>query len=159
MVAPLALARLPDRVDVVHGLFSRRVQHWIDLCGHALFLMPFCLLMICYLAPYLSRSVRSGEMSTNAGGPTIHFQMPDLPGPVLPRWARRRLSADELPRPLRRYRPCPSTAAAEMAASATTASFQKSRLRLRPGRPSGLNRCTAIMVRISRESSFDILRL
>ena len=56
------------RIDIVYGLFSRRVQHWIDLCGHVLFLMPFCLLMIYYLVPYVSRSVRSGEMSTNAGG-------------------------------------------------------------------------------------------
>ena len=56
------------RIDIVYGLFPRRVQHWIDLCGHVLFLMPFCLLMVYYLVPYVSRSVRSGEMSTNAGG-------------------------------------------------------------------------------------------
>ena len=56
------------RIDIVYGLFPRRVQHWIDLCGHVLFLMPFCLLMVYYLVPYVSRSVHSGEMSTNAGG-------------------------------------------------------------------------------------------
>jgi TRAP-type mannitol/chloroaromatic compound transport system permease small subunit len=56
------------RIDVVYFLFSRRVQHWIDLLGHILFLMPFALLMIFYLVPYVSLSFRSGEMSINAGG-------------------------------------------------------------------------------------------
>ncbi|MFC3208773.1 TRAP transporter small permease subunit [Aquamicrobium soli] len=56
------------RIDIVYGLFSRRVQHWIDLFGHIFFLMPFAVLMSVYLVPYVSRSVRSGEMSTNAGG-------------------------------------------------------------------------------------------
>lgn len=56
------------RVDIVYGLFSRRVQHWIDLFGHIFFLMPFAVLMSVYLVPYVSRSVKSGEMSTNAGG-------------------------------------------------------------------------------------------
>ena len=56
------------RIDIVYGLFSRRVQHWIDLFGHIFFLMPFAVLMSVYLVPYVSRSVKSGEMSTNAGG-------------------------------------------------------------------------------------------
>ena len=56
------------RIDIVYGMFSRRVQHWIDLLGHILFLMPFAVLMIFYLVPYVSLSFRSGEMSTNSGG-------------------------------------------------------------------------------------------
>jgi TRAP-type mannitol/chloroaromatic compound transport system permease small subunit len=56
------------RIDVVYGLFSRRVQHWIDLFGHIFFLMPFAVLMVVYLGPYALRSIRSGEMSTNSGG-------------------------------------------------------------------------------------------
>lgn len=56
------------RIDIVYGLFSRRARHWIDLFGHVFFLMPFATLMVLYLVPYVSRSVRSGEMSTNAGG-------------------------------------------------------------------------------------------
>ncbi|AWC22596.1 TRAP transporter small permease subunit [Aminobacter sp. P9b] len=56
------------RIDVVYGMFSRRVQHWIDLLGHLLFLMPFVLLMIYYFIPYVSLSFRSGEMSSSAGG-------------------------------------------------------------------------------------------
>ncbi|GHC09044.1 C4-dicarboxylate ABC transporter [Gemmobacter nanjingensis] len=56
------------RIDIVYGLWSRRVQHWIDLLGHLLFLMPFVLLMVWYLVPYVQRSVRIGEVSTNSGG-------------------------------------------------------------------------------------------
>ncbi|OCX61010.1 C4-dicarboxylate ABC transporter [Thioclava sp. SK-1] len=56
------------RIDIVYGAFSRRVQHWIDLIGHLLFLMPFLTLMLYLLYPYVMRSVASGEVSTNAGG-------------------------------------------------------------------------------------------
>lgn len=56
------------RVDIVYGMFSRRVQHWIDLLGHLLFLMPFVILMIFYFVPYVSLSFRSGEVSSSAGG-------------------------------------------------------------------------------------------
>lgn len=56
------------RVDIVYGMFSRRTQHLIDLFGHLFFLMPFTILMMFYLFPYVSLSYRSGEMSTNAGG-------------------------------------------------------------------------------------------
>jgi len=59
------------RIDIVYGLWPRRVQHWIDLLGHILFLMPFALLMVFYLAPYVALSWRSGELSTNAGGLVI----------------------------------------------------------------------------------------
>ncbi len=56
------------RIDIVYGQFSRRVQHWIDLLGHLLFLMPFVLLMAYYLVPYVLLSYRSGEVSSSAGG-------------------------------------------------------------------------------------------
>ncbi|WP_323041451.1 TRAP transporter small permease subunit [Gemmobacter sp.] len=56
------------RIDIVYGMFSRSVQHWIDLIGHALFLLPFSLLMVYYLWPYTMKSFNSGEMSSNAGG-------------------------------------------------------------------------------------------
>jgi TRAP-type mannitol/chloroaromatic compound transport system permease small subunit len=56
------------RIDIVYGMFPRRVQHWIDLLGHLLFLMPFCVLMVFYLGPYVLLSYRSGEVSNNAGG-------------------------------------------------------------------------------------------
>ncbi len=59
------------RIDIVYGLFSRRVQHWIDLFGHVVFLMPFVVLMVVYLGPYALHSFQSGEVSTNSGGLVI----------------------------------------------------------------------------------------
>ena len=56
------------RIDVVYGMFSRRVQHWIDLFGHVLFLMPFTLLMIYFFVPYTLLSFRNQEVSNNSGG-------------------------------------------------------------------------------------------
>ena len=56
------------RIDILYGALSRRSQHWIDLLGHLVFLMPFVLLMDLYFVPYVLQSVRSGEMSNNAGG-------------------------------------------------------------------------------------------
>ena len=56
------------RIDIVYGIWSRRVQHWIDLLGHIFFLMPFVTLMIWYFVPWVIRSIQIGEVSTNAGG-------------------------------------------------------------------------------------------
>jgi TRAP-type mannitol/chloroaromatic compound transport system permease small subunit len=59
------------RIDIIYGLFSRRTQHWIDLFGHLVFLMPFTLLMLYYFVPYVAQSFANGEVSTNSGGLTI----------------------------------------------------------------------------------------
>ncbi|MBX3530485.1 MAG: TRAP transporter small permease subunit [Rhizobiaceae bacterium] len=56
------------RIDIVYGMWSRRVQHWIDLFGHVFFLMPFTILMVFYFVPWFLLSYRTGEVSTNAGG-------------------------------------------------------------------------------------------
>ena len=56
------------RIDIVYGRWSRRTQHWIDLIGHLLFLMPFTTLMIWMLWPWVRKSYRIGEISMNAGG-------------------------------------------------------------------------------------------
>ena len=56
------------RIDIIYGMWSRRTQHWIDLIGHLLFLMPFVTLMIYLLYPWVMRSYHSGEVSTNSGG-------------------------------------------------------------------------------------------
>lgn len=56
------------RIDILYGALPRRVQHWIDLLGHIFYLMPFALLMIYYLVPYVLRSWELGEVSTNSGG-------------------------------------------------------------------------------------------
>jgi TRAP-type mannitol/chloroaromatic compound transport system permease small subunit len=56
------------RIDIVYGALSRRTQHWIDLLGHCLFLMPFVILMDFYFFPYVLHSIRTGELSNNSGG-------------------------------------------------------------------------------------------
>lgn len=56
------------RIDIVYGIWSRRTQHWIDLFGHVVFLMPFVTLMVWYFVPWVTRSYLSGEVSTNSGG-------------------------------------------------------------------------------------------
>lgn len=56
------------RIDVIYGRVSERTRQWIDLLGHLFFLMPFTLLMVVYLVPYVTQSYSSGEVSTNSGG-------------------------------------------------------------------------------------------
>jgi TRAP-type mannitol/chloroaromatic compound transport system permease small subunit len=56
------------RIDIFYGSRSRRTQHWIDLFGHVVFLMPFVLIMCWLLVSYALRAFHSGQISTNAGG-------------------------------------------------------------------------------------------
>jgi TRAP-type mannitol/chloroaromatic compound transport system permease small subunit len=56
------------RIDVFYATRSRRTQHWIDLLGHILFLLPFVVLMAWLLWPYTVQALYSGQISTNAGG-------------------------------------------------------------------------------------------
>ena len=56
------------RIDIFYGSRLRRTQHWIDLFGHVVFLLPFVALMAWMLWPYWIDAYRSGQVSTNAGG-------------------------------------------------------------------------------------------
>jgi len=56
------------RIDVIAGRFSRRTQVWIDLFGLTFFLFPISLIILYYGIPFGLQSVRSAEMSSNAGG-------------------------------------------------------------------------------------------
>ena len=56
------------RIDIVYGMFSRRVQHWIDLFGHVFFLMPFVVLMIFYFVPYVASPSAPARFRSSAGG-------------------------------------------------------------------------------------------
>ena len=47
------------RIDIVNNLLPKRVQQWIDLIGHLLFLLPFCALMIYHSGPFFMRSYQS----------------------------------------------------------------------------------------------------
>lgn len=56
------------RIDIFYGTRTRRTQHWIDLFGHVLFLMPFVVLMAWMMVPYAWQAWKIGQVSTNAGG-------------------------------------------------------------------------------------------
>jgi TRAP-type mannitol/chloroaromatic compound transport system permease small subunit len=50
------------------GRFPKRTQVWIDVFGFILFLLPATLLILYFAVPYAMESIRSQEMSSNAGG-------------------------------------------------------------------------------------------
>ena len=56
------------KIDVVSSHFSRRKQVWIDIIGFAFFLTPLCLVVLFFGIPFFLQGLRSGEMSSNAGG-------------------------------------------------------------------------------------------
>ncbi len=56
------------RIDVVVGRFPKRVLVWIDVFGFLLFLLPATLLILYFSIPFAFESIRSQEMSSNAGG-------------------------------------------------------------------------------------------
>jgi TRAP-type mannitol/chloroaromatic compound transport system permease small subunit len=56
------------RIDIISNMLPKRGRDWIDVVGHALFLLPLCVLMIRELTPWVVAGIRSGEMSANAGG-------------------------------------------------------------------------------------------
>jgi TRAP-type mannitol/chloroaromatic compound transport system permease small subunit len=56
------------RIDIVNNLFSQRVRNWIEVIGHAFFLLPFTIVMIVTSWPFFLLSYRINEQSGNAGG-------------------------------------------------------------------------------------------
>lgn len=56
------------RIDVVSGKFSERTQVKIDIFGFVFFLIPMVLMVIFESWPVFVESLRTGEMSMNAGG-------------------------------------------------------------------------------------------
>jgi TRAP-type mannitol/chloroaromatic compound transport system permease small subunit len=56
------------KIDVISGRFSKRTQIWIDVFGFVFFLMPMCIAILWYGIPFFLQGLRSGEMSSNAGG-------------------------------------------------------------------------------------------
>jgi TRAP-type mannitol/chloroaromatic compound transport system permease small subunit len=59
------------RIDIVSGLFSKRVQTWIEIVGTVLFLLPMAVAILWLSWPVFVDAYRSHEVSTNAGGLTI----------------------------------------------------------------------------------------
>jgi len=56
------------KIDVISGKFSKRTQIWIDVFGFVFFLGPVCAAILWYGFPFFLQALRSGEMSSNAGG-------------------------------------------------------------------------------------------
>ena len=56
------------RVDVFHERLSPRLQMWIDFYGIALFVIPFCLVMLWYGWDFFIYSFEIGEISASPGG-------------------------------------------------------------------------------------------
>lgn len=56
------------RIDVIVGRLTKRTQVWIDIFGFLLFLLPATLLILYFAVPFAMESIRSQEMSSNAGG-------------------------------------------------------------------------------------------
>ena len=65
------------RIDIVSSALPKRVRHWIDVIGHAFFLIPICLVMMVTGWPFFWRSLMQNEQSTNAGG------LPQYPSKLL----------------------------------------------------------------------------
>jgi TRAP-type mannitol/chloroaromatic compound transport system permease small subunit len=62
------LANEHIRIDIVNNLFSKTVRNWIEVVGHALFLLPLTIVMIVTGVPFFLRSYAVNEQSGNSGG-------------------------------------------------------------------------------------------
>lgn len=56
------------RVDALVERSSLRTRAWIEVIGLSLLLMPFCLIVIEYAIPFVSRAYRLNEVSSASGG-------------------------------------------------------------------------------------------
>ena len=56
------------RVDLVYASVSERKQLWIDTIGFVLFLLPVMVFLTWLSLPFVLIALKSGEVSTNAGG-------------------------------------------------------------------------------------------
>jgi len=62
------LANEHIRIDIVNNMFPKRVRDWVDVLGHAFFLLPFTIVVIITSWPFFTASLAVNEQSTNAGG-------------------------------------------------------------------------------------------
>jgi TRAP-type mannitol/chloroaromatic compound transport system permease small subunit len=56
------------RVEIFYLFLNERGQHWLDLFGTLLFLIPVCLLLAALSWPFFLQSYAVNEWSSNAGG-------------------------------------------------------------------------------------------
>jgi TRAP-type mannitol/chloroaromatic compound transport system permease small subunit len=62
------LANEHIRIDIVNNMLPKVVRDWIDVVGHAFFLLPLTVVMILTGIPFFLRSFEINEQSGNAGG-------------------------------------------------------------------------------------------
>jgi TRAP-type mannitol/chloroaromatic compound transport system permease small subunit len=60
------------RVDMLYHSMSRTTQHWVEIIGHLLLLLPFCILVAWLSRHMVQMSFVSGEQS-NYGGLTDRY--------------------------------------------------------------------------------------
>jgi TRAP-type mannitol/chloroaromatic compound transport system permease small subunit len=56
------------RIDIISNMMKKKLRDWVDVIGHAFFLIPLCIVMIVTGGPFFMRSVEVNEQSSNAGG-------------------------------------------------------------------------------------------
>jgi TRAP-type mannitol/chloroaromatic compound transport system permease small subunit len=56
------------RIDIINGLFPKKLRDSIDVVGHAFFLLPLTIVMVLTGVPFFLRSFDINEQSGNAGG-------------------------------------------------------------------------------------------
>jgi TRAP-type mannitol/chloroaromatic compound transport system permease small subunit len=56
------------RIDIINGQLPQRARNWIDVIGHAFFLLPLTIIMIVTGVPFFLKSWEINEQSGNAGG-------------------------------------------------------------------------------------------
>jgi TRAP-type mannitol/chloroaromatic compound transport system permease small subunit len=56
------------RIDIVNNQLPKRVRNWIDLIGHAFFLLPLTIIMVWTGIPFFLKSWHVDEQSFSAGG-------------------------------------------------------------------------------------------
>ncbi len=61
------------RVDIIYYKLSPHARAWIDLIGNALFLLPFCLVVVASSWPFVHNAYVYGEASPDPGGLPYRF--------------------------------------------------------------------------------------
>jgi TRAP-type mannitol/chloroaromatic compound transport system permease small subunit len=69
LVSPWTLsANEHIRIDIVNSVMPQRLRNWIDVIGHAFFLLPLTIIMIITSLPFFTKSLFLNEQSFSAGG-------------------------------------------------------------------------------------------
>jgi TRAP-type mannitol/chloroaromatic compound transport system permease small subunit len=56
------------RIDIINNMLPRQLRNFIEVIGHALFLLPLTIVMLFTGVPFFLRSLLINEQSSNAGG-------------------------------------------------------------------------------------------